>query len=180
MGGHTMTREPVKLTDNLIIVDNRGWHDWSNEAALKELSAQIHGQRSFDDDVIWIDDNNSATADKSDIPMAITDKIDCTTLVFNGIGGIDAVENITELIETCRQNTKRLPSVVITHGDKISDKEVNKMIVFLENEKIDREKIFVVKNVTSKDESLDDKTRSCIGRFIGICQDDGQAGNLAY
>ena len=41
MGGHTMTREPVELTRDLIVVDNRGWHDWNNEAALKELAAQI-------------------------------------------------------------------------------------------------------------------------------------------
>lgn len=54
------------------------------------------------------------------------------------------------------------------------------MIVFLENENIDREKIFVLKNITSKDESLDDKTKSCIQRFIGICQDDGEAGSSAH
>ncbi|XP_030833668.1 uncharacterized protein LOC115917995 [Strongylocentrotus purpuratus] len=180
MGGHTMTREPIKLTDDLIIVDNRGWHDWNNEAALKELSAQIHGKRSFDDDVKWDDDSDSATDDESETTLAITDKVDCTALVLNGVGGIDAVENITELIETCRQNTKRPPSIVITHKDAISDEEVKKMIGFLENEQIDPAKIFVVKNVTSKNESLDDNTRSCICDFIGSCQDDGEAGASAH
>lgn len=41
MGGHTMMREPVKLTDTLTIFDNRGWQDWGNEVALQEFCAQI-------------------------------------------------------------------------------------------------------------------------------------------
>lgn len=42
----------------------------------------LDGKRSFDDDVIWDDDSSSSTDDESDIPLAITDKIDCTTLVL--------------------------------------------------------------------------------------------------
>ena len=41
MGGHTLMRERVELTDALTIVDNRGWHDWEKDVALKELVAQI-------------------------------------------------------------------------------------------------------------------------------------------
>ena len=41
MGGHTMVREPVDLTKTITAVDNRGWHDWGNQAAVDELIAQI-------------------------------------------------------------------------------------------------------------------------------------------
>lgn len=42
----------------------------------------LDGKRSFDDDVIWDNDSDSSTDDESDTTLAITDKVDCTTLVL--------------------------------------------------------------------------------------------------
>ncbi|XP_030834471.1 uncharacterized protein LOC115921281 [Strongylocentrotus purpuratus] len=80
MGGHTLMREQVELTDALTIVDNRGWHDWEKEVALKELVAQINAQRAFVDDVDW--EHGEEEEDILEIPLVIAEKISCVTIVF--------------------------------------------------------------------------------------------------
>ena len=40
-GNYTKYRESVPLTRYIKIIDNRGWHDWKNVHALRQLRAQI-------------------------------------------------------------------------------------------------------------------------------------------
>ncbi|XP_030833672.1 uncharacterized protein LOC100889477 isoform X1 [Strongylocentrotus purpuratus] len=175
MGGHTLMREQVELTEALTIVDNRGWHDWGNEVALKELVAQINAQRAFVDDVDW--EHEVEEEDILEIPLVIAEKISCVTIVINGKGGIGALKGMQNLVKTCNKETGRKPSVVVTHKDHMTKDQIEKVKSLLEKEHgIGRERVFVIQNKIDIDTCLEAGSKSRLLDFLERCIADGKAG----
>ncbi|XP_030834839.1 uncharacterized protein LOC115921476 [Strongylocentrotus purpuratus] len=175
MGGHTLMREQVELTNALTIVDNRGWHDWEKEVALKELVAQINARRAFVDDVDW--EHGEEEEDILEIPLVIAEKISCVTIVINGEGGLGALKGMQNLVKTCNKETGRKPSVVVTHKDKMTMDQIQKIKSMLEQEHgIGRERVFVIQNKIDIDTGLEAGSKSRLLDFLEGCIADGQAG----
>ncbi|XP_030833673.1 uncharacterized protein LOC100889477 isoform X2 [Strongylocentrotus purpuratus] len=165
MGGHTLMRELVELTDALTIVDNRGWHGWGNKVALKELVAQINAERALYDDFDWV------TGKKEE------EIISCVTIVINGKGGIGALKGMQTLVKTCNKVTGRKPSVVVTHKDQMTKDQIEKVKSLLEKEHgIGRERVFVIQNKIDIDTCLEAGSKSRLLDFLERCIADGKAG----